>query len=98
MAVKDIVGTCIFEATYPTTGKTTEITALVAKDTRDSLISWHDLIELGWELKHQLRAMQTSDTASQVSMSKLMKQFDICLLYTSPSPRDLSTSRMPSSA
>ena len=25
-------------------------------------------------------------------------QFQICLLYTSPSPRDLSTSRMPSSA
>ena len=25
-------------------------------------------------------------------------QDDICLLYTSPSPRDLSTSRMPSSA
>ena len=25
-------------------------------------------------------------------------KFDICLLYTSPSPRDLSTSRMPSSA
>ena len=25
-------------------------------------------------------------------------QFSICLLYTSPSPRDLSTSRMPSSA
>ena len=25
-------------------------------------------------------------------------QFKICLLYTSPSPRDLSTSRMPSSA
>ena len=24
--------------------------------------------------------------------------FQICLLYTSPSPRDLSTSRMPSSA
>ena len=26
------------------------------------------------------------------------KEFGICLLYTSPSPRDLSTSRMPSSA
>ena len=26
------------------------------------------------------------------------KQAKICLLYTSPSPRDLSTSRMPSSA
>ena len=25
-------------------------------------------------------------------------QFKSCLLYTSPSPRDLSTSRMPSSA
>ena len=25
-------------------------------------------------------------------------EFDTCLLYTSPSPRDLSTSRMPSSA
>ena len=25
-------------------------------------------------------------------------QLNICLLYTSPSPRDLSTSRMPSSA
>ena len=25
-------------------------------------------------------------------------QYRICLLYTSPSPRDLSTSRMPSSA
>ena len=26
------------------------------------------------------------------------KLFNTCLLYTSPSPRDLSTSRMPSSA
>ena len=26
------------------------------------------------------------------------KKYSICLLYTSPSPRDLSTSRMPSSA
>ena len=27
-----------------------------------------------------------------------MRGFQTCLLYTSPSPRDLSTSRMPSSA
>ena len=27
-----------------------------------------------------------------------MEEHDSCLLYTSPSPRDLSTSRMPSSA
>ena len=37
------------------------------------------------------------------SMSLIFTQFThanikICLLYTSPSPRDLSTSRMPSSA
>ena len=29
---------------------------------------------------------------------KACKQYEACLLYTSPSPRDLSTSRMPSSA
>ena len=29
---------------------------------------------------------------------KLLVEVDGCLLYTSPSPRDLSTSRMPSSA
>ena len=28
----------------------------------------------------------------------MVQQLQICLLYTSPSPRDLSTSRMPSSA
>ena len=28
----------------------------------------------------------------------ILDQFTVCLLYTSPSPRDLSTSRMPSSA
>ena len=27
-----------------------------------------------------------------------LQNYSICLLYTSPSPRDLSTSRMPSSA
>ena len=30
--------------------------------------------------------------------SNQMARYHICLLYTSPSPRDLSTSRMPSSA
>ena len=32
------------------------------------------------------------------SLSAYARQFLDCLLYTSPSPRDLSTSRMPSSA
>ena len=34
----------------------------------------------------------------EVSHSLASLQFSACLLYTSPSPRDLSTSRMPSSA
>ena len=32
------------------------------------------------------------------NLIKILRQYENCLLYTSPSPRDLSTSRMPSSA
>ena len=34
----------------------------------------------------------------QADQNSLLQTFMSCLLYTSPSPRDLSTSRMPSSA
>ena len=30
--------------------------------------------------------------------AKIVEQFHVCLLYTSPSPRDRTRSRMPSSA
>ena len=33
-----------------------------------------------------------------VTISRNINKYNGCLLYTSPSPRDLSTSRMPSSA
>ena len=36
--------------------------------------------------------------ASKAGRSDVEKALKSCLLYTSPSPRDLSTSRMPSSA
>ena len=36
--------------------------------------------------------------AQKIAASRFGKQYKDCLLYTSPSPRDLSTSRMPSSA
>ena len=41
-----------------------------------------------------------SEVAKQLGHKDLAKLFrdTACLLYTSPSPRDLSTSRMPSSA
>ena len=31
-------------------------------------------------------------------LKRLSKRYDVCLLYTSPSPRDATLSRMPSSA
>ena len=45
-------------------------------------------------------AMGSGSSASRAvaQLVLLDNQFKICLLYTSPSPRDLSTSRMPSSA
>ena len=44
--------------------------------------------------------MDTRRAVSFLMRSRLLnaEQFEDCLLYTSPSPRDLSTSRMPSSA
>ena len=37
-------------------------------------------------------------TPTSELISRMVKQAEICLLYTSPSPRDISGSRMPSSA
>ena len=34
----------------------------------------------------------------EFQLSGMVDENEVCLLYTSPSPRDLSTSRMPSSA
>jgi len=43
---------------------------------------------------------EQSETVKPPSPENLaeFQQYNDCLLYTSPSPRDLSTSRMPSSA
>ena len=46
---------------------------------------------------HGLPAMVLSLDDNQ-HISRHLEELSICLLYTSPSPRDLSTSRMPSSA
>ena len=44
------------------------------------------------------RPFVTSNIIGATTMEQLKENIDSCLLYTSPSPRDLSTSRMPSSA
>ena len=43
-------------------------------------------------------ATQISMAAQDTGITPIVRVPDFCLLYTSPSPRDLSTSRMPSSA
>ena len=45
----------------------------------------------------QLGVMKKNE-AIDIAKGRGMDLVEICLLYTSPSPRDLSTSRMPSSA
>ena len=45
-----------------------------------------------------VRVNNTQKVYTQGSLINTDNALDICLLYTSPSPRDLSTSRMPSSA
>ena len=50
------------------------------------------------ELAIQKQEQQTSHATQKDAIQISWAQTDSCLLYTSPSPRDLSTSRMPSSA
>ena len=50
-------------------------------------------------LKPGIRWLQKeNEPPSKIELLSGFKQPGNCLLYTSPSPRDLSTSRMPSSA
>ena len=44
------------------------------------------------------RQLLEAADVSEFSLHQWVESLSICLLYTSPSPRDLSTSRMPSSA
>ena len=50
------------------------------------------------QLRTRLEDIESSWLSRQEQLEEAMKNADTCLLYTSPSPRDLSTSRMPSSA
>ena len=55
---------------------------------------WEDEVELGDPEENRRRIAEAVEVARDADTILLF----ICLLYTSPSPRDLSTSRMPSSA
>ena len=47
---------------------------------------------------HRIPMMSLANAMSDDELSAFDERLKNCLLYTSPSPRDLSTSRMPSSA
>ena len=53
-------------------------------------------------MRHHVKTMgmdiELTRAFGDIELSSVLKQVADCLLYTSPSPRDLSTSRMPSSA
>ena len=51
---------------------------------------------LGLSLAASAAILKTDPAKSTVSAT--FKQMNVCLLYTSPSPRDRTRSRMPSSA
>ena len=57
--------------------------------------------DLNWMEKNARSTIEMNDPASRPEIAVKrdnMKDYDTCLLYTSPSPRDGATSRMPSSA
>ena len=59
----------------------------------------YDFWKQSSELSLRLRSDQNKKSEDKAKeLKKFIQRFSACLLYTSPSPRDLSTSRMPSSA
>ena len=62
-----------------------------------SLWPWRHMTLKQVEKLDKIVQKQSKQT-SLLERKKKRTQFAYCLLYTSPSPRDLSTSRMPSSA
>ena len=69
---------------------------------REFNISLERVVEFLYSKGHEIEARPTTKI-SQSQYDLLLAEFksdrsSSCLLYTSPSPRDLSTSRMPSSA
>ena len=54
-------------------------------------------LEKSWNKENYAYFMEMGTGKTKVLIDNVAMLYD-CLLYTSPSPRDLSTSRMPSSA
>ena len=57
-----------------------------------------DFFEDMRRFKYIKRLLKKYHKGTEVKLSLLLNHIIICLLYTSPSPRDVEESRMPSSA
>ena len=57
-----------------------------------------EAIEKLKEMGYETHALAMKKDGPGADSADHFEEINICLLYTSPSPRDLSTSRMPSSA
>ena len=74
-------------------------TVVVAPTGAGKTIMLSALIGKRCETRRNVLVLQHRDELVNQNMDKFKRiNPNICLLYTSPSPRDLSTSRMPSSA
>ena len=66
---------------------------------RNTVLIIDEAQHLDFEVLEQIRLLTNLETDTRKLLQIiLIGQPELCLLYTSPSPRDLSTSRMPSSA
>ena len=71
---------------------------LVSQGQLDAAITYLDMVPDGGDAIVTLRDRIVRGGAGTTASSSAAAPAPACLLYTSPSPRDLSTSRMPSSA
>ena len=56
------------------------------------------VLEVGRENSSQSAVSQEKIDSTEKQTDKIVNEYKVCLLYTSPSPRDTIRSRMPSSA
>ena len=78
------IGGSLLVETGKFTGRSPKDKHVVVSDSTEDTIWWENNARM-------------SENSFEISHQDMLEYID-CLLYTSPSPRDLSTSRMPSSA
>ena len=68
------------------------------KDRNDRMKAYEFSTAIDWVLDHfTILSFEEQPSATDV-LKAFEEQMEVCLLYTSPSPRDRTRSRMPSSA